>query len=850
MSLQKYNQKRDFKQTSEPAGKKDKKSVSNVKAAQTKASKEKLAFVVQRHQASHLHYDFRLEMDGVLKSWAVPKGPSLDPSDKRLAIMVEDHPFEYRTFEGRIPKGNYGAGVVEIFDDGFYEALDDPKYNLKKGLKSGNLKFLLKGKKLKGEFALVKIKHANDDKDNAWLLIKHKDEYAVSGGYDAEEHVGKAKRGHKKAAAGKEKAAPKAKVAAPKAKVKAAKKATSKSKPEVEPSPLTHQSLKPMLAKLGSAVPEGKDWIFEEKLDGYRAIAQVKEKEVFLDSRNGHALEEDYPKVVKALQKLGIWAVLDGEVVVREGKRTNFQLLQQYVSGGRKGNIQYVIFDVLEIQGEDVRHLNLSQRKQLLDKLMKEALKVAKLPKEVKLVEGDNSSGSKLFKKARKLNWEGIIAKQVDSTYASGLRSSSWLKIKLQQSIEAFILGYTASEAQAFGSLVLGMEVDDELVYIGNCGTGFNAQSMQDLMKLMKPLETNKKPVKETPGLGKMGRQVTWIKPELLCEVNFSEWTDAQHLRHPVFKGLRQDKEVNESTGKAKSNVEEAEVLKYGKKTVKLTNPQKIYWPVEKITKGDMLNYYKKVADFILPHLKDRPLSLNRHPNGINEAGFFQKDLNTDQIPAWIKTAPLRSSHLEKEIDYLVCNDEATLLWMANLGCIEINPWMSTYKKPDEPLFAVLDLDPQGVDFKDVVKVALTAKDILDELKIISFVKTSGSRGMHIVIPLAKYDYEVSKNFVHYLGGRILEIHPDLCSLERSPSKRKNKIYLDFLQNRRGQTIVAPYSLRPKPGATVSMPLQWEEVNAKLKISDFTIFNALKRLEKVGDIWADMYKVKNKINLV
>ena len=280
---------------------------------------------------------------------------------------------------------------------------------------------------------------------------------------------------------------------------------------------------------------------------------------------------------------------------------------------------------------------------------------------------------------------------------------------------------------------------------------------------------------------------------------------------------------------------------------MKLTNQNKIYWPKEKITKGELVRYYKELAPYILPHLKNRPLSLNRHPNGITKPSFFQKDLNTDQIPSWIKYAALKSEHLDKKIDYLICNDEATLLWMANLGCIEINPWMSTYRKPDEPLFAVLDLDPHGVDFKDAVKVALTAKEVLDGLDIISFVKTSGSKGIHIVVPLQGYDYEVSKNFIHYVAGLVYEQHPDMTSLERSPSKRKNKIYLDYLQNRKGQTIVSPYSVRPKPEATVSTPLNWDEVNENLSISDFNINNIKERVAKVGDLWKDIYKVKNKI---
>lgn len=810
MSLSKYIEKRNFKKTSEPKG--------------GKATSKKLSFVVQRHHASHLHYDFRLELDGVLKSWAVPKGPSLNPKDKRLAMMVEDHPYDYKSFEGTIPKGNYGAGVVTIFDEGTYESIDDQKYNLHKGLHSGNLKFVLHGKKLKGEFALVKMK---DSEQNAWLLIKHRDKYAVDTEYDAEDKV----------------AAKVKKQGEDFKKEKEAVELPKKSKPA-----LKEDDYRPMLAKLVKYVPQGDDWLFEEKLDGYRGIAKVKKGKVSLTSRNGKNLADDYPPIIKALETLTVDAVLDGEIVVREKDRTNFQALQNY-DPSQKVNLHYAVFDVLEINGSDVRSMPIEQRKQLLEKILSNAI-----PEEIELVKATKLTGDKFLEEAKKKGWEGIIAKENESTYASGARSGSWQKIKLQASQEAIITGYTkpAGQRNHFGALVLAMKNEkNELVYIGNCGTGFTEKTLKELSELLKPLETKNKPFAEKVA---QQRNVTWVQPKVVCEVTFSEWTENQHLRHPVFKGIREDKKAAEVKLEApisntmKETIQDDEqVLKYGRKTVKITNQNKVYWPKENITKGQMVAYYQEMAPYILPHLKDRPLSLNRHPNGIDKPGFFQKDLNTDQIPGWIKYASLTSEHLNKEIDYLICNDEATLLWMANLGCIEINPWISTYRKPEVPLFAVLDLDPHGVDFKDTVRVALTAKEVLDQLGVVSFVKTSGSKGIHIVVPLHPYDYEVSKNFIHYVAGLVYEQHADITSLERSPSKRKNKIYLDYLQNRKGQTIVAPYSIRPKPGATVSTPLNWEEVNEDLRISDFTIFNIKERVAKLGDLWKDIYQVKNKI---
>lgn len=811
MSLTKYAEKRNFEKTTEPTG--------------GKGKSKKLAFVVQRHHASHLHYDFRLELDGVLKSWAVPKGPSLNPKDKRLAMMVEDHPYDYKSFEGVIPKGNYGAGVVHIFDEGTYEPIST-KDSLHKGLNDGNLKFKLNGKKLKGEFALVRMK---DNEHNAWLLIKHDDKYAIKDPYSAEDEVS--------------------------AQVKKAGKDFKKEKVEVSLPKKTTKTKKanyqPMLAKLVKQVPADEDWIFEEKLDGYRAIAIVNKKTASLTSRNGNDLSADYPPVIAALKALNINAVLDGEVLVREKDRSSFQALQNYQPDQKKVKLHYAVFDVLEINGSDVRDMPLRQRKRLLEMLLAD-----KKMEEMELVQSAKVKGDEFLKQAQKNGWEGIVAKNTESTYASSTRSNNWQKIKIQQSQEAVIAGYTppSGSRNHFGALVLGMHNESgALVYIGNCGTGFNEKSLKEIASLLEPLETKTKPFAERIPQSK---KVTWVKPTVVCEVIFSEWTENEHLRHPVFKGIREDKTVAEvkqekpmdNSSKA-TKTEDEKLLKFGRKSVKLTNLHKLYWPKEKITKGDVIAYYQEMADFILPHLKDRPLSLNRHPNGITKPGFFQKDLNTEQIPKWIKYASLTSEHLNKDIDYLICNDEASLLWMANLGCIEINPWMSTYRKPEVPLFAVLDLDPHGVDFKDAVKVALTAKEVLDGLDVVSFVKTSGSKGIHIVIPLAAYDYDFAKNFIHYVAGLVYEQHPDITSLERSPSKRKNKIYLDYLQNRRGQTIVAPYSLRPKAGATVSAPLRWEEVNEELSIAKFTIYNIKERVEKMGDLWSDIYKVKNKIKI-
>ena len=814
MGLQTYIEKRNFKETTEPKS--------------GKGSGKKLIFVVQRHHASRLHYDLRLELDGVLKSWAVPKGPSLNPRDKRLAMMVEDHPYDYRTFEGVIPEGNYGAGVVHIFDEGTYESLapsrkDDLK-TLRKGLKEGNLKFRLNGKILKGEFALVHIKN---DEGNAWLLIKHRDEFAVDKAFDSENLVS--------AKIKKEGLNRKKKTSVQK----------SKKDPGVDPSTPAPEhpkakdpaDYKPMLAKLSSNVFDDEDWIYEKKLDGYRILASVG-KQVKLTSRNGQNYTTKYQPIADALQEFDKEAVLDGEMVVEDKQGHHlFQELQNYQPGKKGQILKYYAFDLLSLNGFDLTGMELIKRKQLLKAL------IATLPgKDIVYNDHVQGKGRELMARAADEKWEGIIAKDAGSRYDSGKRTDRWLKFKIQNSQEAVILGYSkpAGSRKYFGSLILGMYEGDSLVYIGNCGTGFNDATLKSLHEKLSHLITTHKPVKEKV---KQEKTVTWVKPTLVCEVTFSEWTSEKILRHPVFKGLREDK------AKEKVTMEVAEQAKtdereeaFGNKKVKLTNLNKLYWKKENITKGQLVEYYHRVADYILPYLKDRPLSLHRHPNGIESPGFFQKDLDTEQIPKWIKYAPLYSDSVDKTIDYLICNDLPTLLWMANLGCIEINPWLSTYKKPENPLFGVMDLDPNDVDdFTEVVQVALTTKAALDEMGVKAFIKTSGSRGLHIFIHVGgKYDYEVVKNFIQYLGHIVHQQHPEITSLERSPSKRKKKIYLDFLQNRRGQTIAAPYSARPKPGATVSAPLDWSEVNEDLNIRDFTIFNILERIEQKGDLWKDL----------
>ena len=805
MSLEKYHSKRKFDQTPEPQAGKN-------------THKNSLRFVVQRHQASHLHYDFRLEMDGVLKSWAVPKGPSLNPKDKRLAMMVEDHPYDYRTFEGEIPKGNYGAGTVTIFDEGTYQSLAAERKHdveeLHKGLQAGNLKFRLNGEKLQGEFALVKIKN---EEQNAWLLIKHRDDFAVDKRFDIEELVLKqAKRPQKKEEPTRSFAAKE-----------------TEQKPETFP-------YSPMLAEPADLVFNDQDYVFERKLDGYRILATTG-KSVKLITRKGQLYTENYPSVAKALEEITENAVLDGEITVenKDGKEA-FQSLQNFGSGDAEHILKYYVFDLLYLNGHDLLEMPLVRRKEILKKLLEKQ-------HSDKIIYHDHvvGNGKELFAQAVTKGWEGVIAKKADSEYYIGKRSSAWLKFKQQNSTEAVICGYTqpASARKYFGALVLGLYEGGVLTYMGNCGTGFTSQTLKDLYEQMQGL-TSEKPFAKSAGIHQQ-RNVTWVKPELVCEVNFAEWTAGQNLRHAVYKGLRLDKSAEEVMRETNAPAEKASVAKVinlvpytSDKNVKLSNLDKLYWKNEGISKGDLLNYYAQVSDHLLPFVKDKPLSLNRQPNGFDQPGFFQKDVNVDEIPKWLKTASIHSESTNREIDYLLCNDRESLLYMVNLGCIEINPWLSSYHTPDKPEFMVIDLDPDGNDFGVIKEVARSVKTVFDRMEIPSFVKTSGSRGLHIYIYLAAaYEYDFVKKFATYVAQLIHQEQPQITSLERSTDKRKGLIYLDYLQNRRGQTVAAPYSVRPRPGATVSMPVSWEDVNADLQLKNFTLKNVPALLKEREDPW-------------
>jgi bifunctional non-homologous end joining protein LigD len=816
MTLHAYQQKRNFKTTPEPATKKADRS-------------DKLVFVVQRHKASRLHYDFRLEMDGVLKSWAIPKGPSLNPADKRLAVMVEDHPYDYKDFEGVIPPGNYGAGIVEIWDHGYYtNSLNSGKKAEKElltALDAGHLNITLHGKKLKGEFALIKLKAS---KDNSWLLIKHKDEYAVQEAYDSEAET--PKDSPINIASGTRSKKPS----------KRATKTTVPSKSDYIPAMLAKETRQPF---------DDKDWIFEIKWDGYRAIAEVNKTEVKLYSRNGNLFNAKYPEVVDALAQLDVEAVFDGEIVVMDEQgNPNFQLLQHY-SEQRSHPIYYYIFDILKINNQSVMELPLVKRKELLRTLI-QLRTLIKKNGIIRYSDHIEEKGKEMFALMMERNMEGVMAKKADSSYLPGQRTANWLKVKYRKTIDAIICGFTEPEGERkyFGALILGLMQGNAIKYIGHTGTGFDNSLLKSLYGQLQPLATPQSPFDATV---KTNTSVTWVKPALVCEIKFTEKTRDGMLRNPVFIRLRQDKPVEDATmassepitkeqaeTESASNTNKDTVIPFGRVKVPVSNWNKLFWPKEKITKGNVVEYYLSIAELILPYLKNRPQSLKRNPEGIANEGFFHKDAG-ENVPSFVKTIALHSESSDKDVDYIVCNNKATLTYLNNLGCIEINPWHSTIRSLDCPDYLIIDIDPSDANtFEQVIETANVIHDILEKAGAANFCKTSGATGMHVYIPTRrKYTYDQLKDFAELVCVMANEQLPETTSTERSLSDRGDKIYLDYLQNRIGQTVVAPYSLRPYPGATVSTPLKWAEVKPGLTPAQFSIFTVPDRVKKTGDLF-------------
>ncbi len=835
MPLKRYRKKRNFKKTPEPAG------GSNGHLG------DKLHFVVQKHDASHLHYDFRLEHEGVLKSWAVPKGISTDPKIRRLAIQVEDHPFDYHSFEGIIPKGNYGAGTVMVWDNGDYYvdknlSKEENEKLIKEALQKGHLIFYLNGKKLKGKYVIVKLK----GKKNQWILIKKPDGFANQPIANADESVQSGQTLDEISMK------PKATWTSPKilSVSRNILKNVNLRGATKSPMPL---SVKPMLATLTDEVLDNPDWIYEVKWDGYRILAQIKDGDVRLYSRHDKTYNALFSKVVHELKKFPFNMILDGEMVVVDEKGiSQFQLLQNYMRR-QEGQLLYYVFDILYLDRYDLHDLPLSQRREILETVVADS-GVLRLSKSIE------NHGRAFFEAAKQNGLEGIIAKNLQSFYQFGQRTYQWLKIKAVQKQEAVICGFTKPRGsrQYFGALILGVYKDGELIYVGHTGGGFNEDSLKDLYERLQPLVKSQCPFRKKP---KTNAPVFWVDPKLVCAIKFQEWTEDGHMRQPVFLRLREDKIPTEVRKEKplpakklftqKDSSEKATKIKTKSPSgillpasnipiaakVSLTHLDKVYWPQEGYTKGDLIKYYQDIASFILPYIKGRSQVLHRHPEGIQDKGFFQKDINFTPPPL-VKTVVVESESQGEKVRYLICQNKETLAYINNLGCIEINVWASTFDKLDHPNYLVLDFDPVEIEFSRVIEVILKARDVLEKTAVKGFCKTSGGRGMHIYIPLQKkYTFDQAKDFAQILCNVIHNQTPSLTSLERSPQKRKGLIYLDYLQNHYGATMAAPYSVRPRPGAPVSTPLQWSEVTPKLNPQKFTMKTILPRLEKKGDLW-------------
>ena len=842
VSLKEYVRKRKFENTPEPAP-----------TAVEPAERTQGRLFIQRHDATRLHYDLRLEIGGTLKSWAVPKGPSQVPLSKQLAMHVEDHPLSYGDFEGNIPQGNYGAGSVMLWDVGTFEVLKDGDGEAQ--LARGDLKFRANGQKMKGEFALVLMKGRG--KGNEWLLIKKRDEFADEN-YDIEALAYSVKTGRTQEEIAQE--------LPPKNETKAATKTTtkksarkskgtarSKSQPQsrLSPGELPGAKAAPMpstvavmLASSSDRPPEGGNWVYEIKWDGVRAICYIENGRIRMVSRNGNSFDRQYPELTVIPHHVAAGtAILDAEIAALDDQgRSRFGLLQPRIHQtnpnevahlSRKSPVKLFVFDLLYWDGYDLRGTPLLDRKRALNEIVTPGDRI-------QVSEHFAVDGNEILDAAKQMGLEGVIAKDAKSTYEPK-RSRCWLKLKVTGQQEFVICGYTHGERATFSSLVLGVFDDDQLRYVGCVGTGFNDKSLHAIYKKLKPLETKTNP------FGKridVLRKVTWVEPQLLCEVKFSEWTQDGRLRAPVFLGLRDDKRV---TDVVREGASDEPLFPKGRKEVthiidgknlKFTNLDKVWFPTDGYTKRDILNYYDAVAEWMVPHLAGRPLSLKRYPGGIHEEFFFQKDI-PETYPGWLRIEPIYSEHRGEPIRFVVADDRATLLFLTNLGCIDQNPWMSRVESLDYPDYILIDLDPQECTFDRILEAMGLVRNVLDEIGLAGYPKTTGGDGMHVFVPVEpRYTYEQARSFAEIVSQVVIGEKPDLFTTPRSVAKRrKGRVYFDYLQISSGKTIAAPYVTRAYDGAPVATPLHWDEVKKGLTPKTFTIENAVARFREVGDLF-------------
>ncbi|MBC7789030.1 MAG: DNA ligase D [Anaerolineae bacterium] len=929
-NLTEYRRKRDFRITAEPSGEAEKPRTTSKRVRGT--DEPILQFVIQKHAASHLHYDLRLEMGGTMKSWAVPKGPSLDPAMKRLAMEVEDHPIEYNKFEGTIPKGQYGGGTVMIWDRGFYLPDDsadaDQEATLLRGHEAGELKITLSGERLRGSYALVRMKRPGKPQ---WLLLKHRDDYASPGsditqaettsittGRTMEEIAeGKPPRKQKRAAK------PPGSSGGPPPKNKSGD--ADDQRPHQISSTASDMSLSPMLASVGSAIPTDPGWTFEPKYDGIRVLAVGSPAQTQLLTRNGNDKARQFPEIVQAVKKLvaqnGGPVILDGGIVAlsSEGEILRFQVLQQRMhvtdpnsisTHSKNSPAALIAFDLLLDGDEILPNLPWSDRRKQLERILRK-----RTSSQIRLGESIPNDGSAMLERAREAGWEGVIAKRMDSSYIFGARSRHWMKLKVDFRQEFVVGGYTEprNSREHLGALLLGYFTGDRFIYAGHAGGGFTHAGLKDMRRRLDALAVQTSPFDQAP---KTNEKAHWVRPEVVVEVKFNEWTSDGKLRQPVFLGVRDDKSARQVgreqksvqeeprkpdrkrksvslkaidspvadeapnddsgdtsqkparsaarskkliSGAANSIVHQLEEIEaarggglvdLGSGQLKVTSLKKVYFPKPRHTKGAVLRYYAAMAAYILPVLDDRPLVLRRHPEGIDGTPFFQQK-PPNEVPPSVRVEPIDTE--EGPQPRMVGGDLETLLYLAQIGCISMDPWQSRVQSIDEADYTILDLDPQpGATFKQVIEVALAVREELSALQITGVPKTSGSRGIHVVIPLPKGSgYDTAVILAQLIATQVAGAHPEIATIERKVDRRpKGSVYVDYLQNIRGKSVACAYSVRAKPGALVSAPLDWSEITPALELGDFTIETMPSRVSETGDLWGPAMKRRNSLRAI
>ncbi|HWM91362.1 MAG TPA: DNA ligase D [Thermoanaerobaculia bacterium] len=879
MALQEYKRKRDFKKTPEPAG----------KVAAAKGN----SFVIQKHAATRLHYDFRLEMEGVLRSWAVPKGPSLDPGEKRLAVHVEDHPLDYGGFEGIIPKGQYGGGTVLLWDRGTWDPEGDPV----KAYRKGHIKFRLEGEKLHGGWHLVRLHgdRAGEDKEN-WLLFKDNDEFAVPGSGDAvvQEYSASVTTGLtlEEIAANpdrvwqsnrEEKVSTKKKPAAKKAAPKPSAFDLS-TLPGARKAKLPAKAA-PQLATLVSDPPRGTEWVHELKFDGYRVLCELKDGKVRIITRNGKDWTDRFGPIAEAIAALPAKeALLDGEAaVLLPNGTTSFQALQNALGEGGE-NLVFFAFDLLHLDGYDIRPVPLLQRKEALSALL------ANQPAEGTIRFSDHvlGAGDEFYRHACSYALEGMISKRADLPYQSG-RSKDWLKVKCLKRQEMVIVGFTDPEGSrtGFGALLLAVNEGGELVFAGKVGTGFNTRTLVDLRKRLAKLERKTPAFKKAPR-GAEARRSHWVEPKLVAEVAFTEWTEDGILRHPTFQGLREDKSPDEVVREVEQPTEKiekaekkasaprtlaAKTAKTAKKAVKkpaskkakkgdipplgpakdpgditeiagvkITNPDRVLYPEQGLTKRELALFYERIQAWILPHLENRPLTLVRCPSGQGKQCFYQKHVN-EQFPSSIKRVQVEEGG--GAVPYGALDSPTGLISLVQMGVLELHIWGSHVDAIEKPDYIVFDLDPdEGLSWERVVEGTLKVRERLEGLGLRTFLKTTGGKGLHVCMPITRRgEWDEVKAFTKAVVESIVAEEPTRYTSKLPKASRKGKIFIDYLRNGRGATSIAAYSTRARPGAPVSTPLFWEELETDVRANTYTVRNLPERLESLeADPWADFLK--------